>query len=182
MTTTRVYTRTRGPVYGAYAIDLPAENPEFRIWRLKLGLSQPAVAEALGYHLSTVSAYDTGKRVPDKTAQLAMRAVELNGIEERYATACRLAVEALNLLPAESIWHNRATGKLKGDIDSLTPLAQQIAALDGWGLFDVDGKLELQRDDEANVFADDAAALAHVEEQAAAGSTLHALALALVKR
>lgn len=50
----------------------------------------------------------------------------------------------------------------------------QVADAEGWGVFN-DG--EIQRDDEANKFASDADALAHVKARAAAGSAPHHEAL-----
>lgn len=49
----------------------------------------------------------------------------------------------------------------------------------GWALFDFDGTglQEVQRDDEADIFASDADALAYVAKRAAAGSQKHEQAL-----
>lgn len=50
---------------------------------------------------------------------------------------------------------------------------------EGWCLFDCDGRgvREIQRDDEAGIFADDAEAIGHVMRRAREGSWLHRRAL-----
>jgi hypothetical protein len=53
------------------------------------------------------------------------------------------------------------------------------AQSEGWGLFIVEDRLWLQRDDETRVFPDDEQALAFVREKARTGSPLHRLALEL---
>lgn len=55
----------------------------------------------------------------------------------------------------------------------------RFAEREGWALFECDGTLEIQRDDEMAVFVDDDAALAHVQRLADAGSALHSAALGL---
>ena len=60
-------------------------------------------------------------------------------------------------------------------------LEQQAAALrEGWGVFyNADTKrLEIQRDDEAEIFDGDVAAMLHVLDRAKAGSALHLAAQA----
>lgn len=47
------------------------------------------------------------------------------------------------------------------------------AMKEGWALFEVDGRYQLQRDDEADVFASDADAHIHVALQAHNGSAYH---------
>lgn len=54
----------------------------------------------------------------------------------------------------------------------------RAACHEGWDLFECSRALVLiQRDDDLSVFADDAAAVAHVLERAAAGSSLHRRAM-----
>lgn len=58
--------------------------------------------------------------------------------------------------------------------------ARNANAAEGWDLFDYNGSglMEIERDDEANIFADDASAVAYVETRAAEGSQRHIDALA----
>lgn len=66
--------------------------------------------------------------------------------------------------------------------DNPFPHAYGLTAdLEGWNLFNQgeDGRGEICRDDERNLFASDDAALAHVRKQAEAGSKVHAAALKL---
>lgn len=53
----------------------------------------------------------------------------------------------------------------------------EAALAEGWDVWDADGVLEIQRDDDAEVFDSDAGAIAHVQRRAAEGSDLHARAL-----
>lgn len=56
--------------------------------------------------------------------------------------------------------------------------AQSAEALQqGWDVFDVDGALQIQRDDESAVFQDDAQAISWVALCANAGKPLHVAAL-----
>lgn len=70
------------------------------------------------------------------------------------------------------------------DRREMTRVHIQQASLEGWGLFSTgtatDGHtpLEIQRDDEAEIFESDEAAYAHVVAQAATGSECHLRALA----
>ena len=60
--------------------------------------------------------------------------------------------------------------------------AQEIAFSEGWGIFDSDTYgVSIQRDDDQALFADDDAAIAHVEARAAGGSTIHQQALEYIK-
>lgn len=58
-------------------------------------------------------------------------------------------------------------------------LIDTTADAEGWGIFDVDGSglLEIERDDEADVFACDEDAVAFVREKAEAGSGVHIAAI-----
>lgn len=53
----------------------------------------------------------------------------------------------------------------------------QFPSSEGWDLFEVEGKLEIQRDDEMEIFASDDDAIAHVTRMAQAGSQIHQEAL-----
>lgn len=54
-----------------------------------------------------------------------------------------------------------------------------LAASEGWGLFIVENRLILQRDDEAKAFPNDAEAFVFVRKAASEGSSIHQLALEL---
>lgn len=61
-----------------------------------------------------------------------------------------------------------------------TAADSEISSREGWSVFNLeDGRPEIQRDDELDVFKDDDAAVAHVRRCAAAGSDLHRRALAV---
>jgi hypothetical protein len=54
-----------------------------------------------------------------------------------------------------------------------------LADIEGWDLFEISpGRWQIQRDDDADLLPDDAAALAHVRKWAALGSPVHVYALA----
>lgn len=53
------------------------------------------------------------------------------------------------------------------------------ATLDGWDLFEVDGLMEIERDDDKSTFVDDLTAINHVVERALAGDRLALKALFL---
>lgn len=55
------------------------------------------------------------------------------------------------------------------------------AVQEGWAIFDVEGRLEIQRIDELAIFADDEGAVSFVEAQAEAGSEYHAEALRICR-
>lgn len=58
------------------------------------------------------------------------------------------------------------------------PECSLAASQEGWDLFECGSALvQIQRDDDLSVFADDAAAVAHVLEHATAGSALHLRAM-----
>lgn len=65
---------------------------QFRAWRKRLGLSQPAAGAALGVCIATIQLYERGKRfdrndcpvVIPKTIQLAMIAVASGLKDEDY--------------------------------------------------------------------------------------------------
>lgn len=162
--------RTRRPALDA---PLPAQNPEFRQWRFRMELSQPAAAEALGLHPATVAKYDRGEQAIDKTLALAMTALE----NKAWRTRALALIRRLTAwVPAKDLFDYQ-----HGD---LTPLGHEMAAIEGWDLFGPesdtsDNRLEIQRDDEANIFPDDTTALSHVRKEASTGSTLHAIALEL---
>lgn len=56
------------------------------------------------------------------------------------------------------------------------------AQAEGWAMFEAEGRYQLQRDDEANVFESDADAIIHVAVCAKAGSKLHLEALHMIGR
>lgn len=60
----------------------------------------------------------------------------------------------------------------------------RISELEGWGMFNVDstGLMEIERDDEAAVFADDAAAVEFVRLKAGSGSPYHVKAIEIHDR
>lgn len=59
-----------------------------------------------------------------------------------------------------------------------TPLRCQARAHDeGWGLFEVDGRWQLQRSDDRNVFPTDADAVCYVADRAQGGSPYHRAAI-----
>lgn len=69
---------------------------------------------------------------------------------------------------------------------TLTARESEQACAEGWGLFEVfgsarrpDGSLEIEKDDEADIFESDEAAVAFVRAQAEKGSALHRYALKL---
>ena len=52
-------------------------NPEaFRAWRLRLGLTQPQAAEALGRSISMLKLYESRRKPVPQVVRLAMYAVE----------------------------------------------------------------------------------------------------------
>jgi hypothetical protein len=57
------------------------------------------------------------------------------------------------------------------------PSLSNLARLEGWGLFNVDGRLQLQRVDEIGCFEDDPHALMFVARRASEGSQVHLEAL-----
>ncbi|HEP6430584.1 TPA: hypothetical protein VDB83_004907 [Burkholderia cenocepacia] len=70
-----------------------------------------------------------------------------------------------------------------GDVPAWTSEDCAIADKQGWNLFDVDGSgyLEIQRDDEAQVFESDDDALAYVREQAQGGCPVALKAMGIAK-
>jgi hypothetical protein len=56
-----------------------------------------------------------------------------------------------------------------------------IGHSEGWGVFNAEGKLELQRLDEAKVFVDDEQAWGHVAAKAHCGSSPHKKVLQLIR-
>lgn len=58
-----------------------------------------------------------------------------------------------------------------------SPAYHRAALAQGWGVFDANGKHQLQKDDEAGIFEDDDQAWEHVVTQAKAGDPLCAHAL-----
>ena len=55
------------------------------------------------------------------------------------------------------------------------------AAMEGWGVFDAGDGLEIERDDEAEMFDRDADAIAFVESHAKTGRDLHIRALTITR-
>lgn len=55
-----------------------------------------------------------------------------------------------------------------------------IAKAEGWGLFDVDGRWQLQKLDNSNSFSTDAHAILHVAGKARYGSPYHMAAIAAI--
>lgn len=60
------------------------------------------------------------------------------------------------------------------------PFNNNLAELEGWALFECEGRYQLQRDDEAGQFASDADAIIFVANLASAGSAYHRSALELI--
>lgn len=76
---------------------------------------------------------------------------------------------------------DRYTITVRRDVAHLAfPDKQDKAQTEGWGLFIVDGRYQLQRDDEANMFSSDAQALIYVALKANDGSRFHREALELI--
>lgn len=110
---------------------------------------------------------------------------------EEYSTSGDWATEAgkvLNALKAEALDSGdvNAAVVLQPLTDDEISFDDAIARAEGWGLFETEGRLQLQRNDEpesgqdAPKFASDADAIVHVVMQAQAGSTYHSKALSLL--
>ncbi len=92
------------------------------------------------------------------------------GSHSRAVDACLDAITKLNAMTA-----NREAQPFE---QRWPATCSQAAAQEGWDLFECGGTLvQIQRDDDFSELADDACALAHVLERAAAGSDLHRRAL-----
>lgn len=88
----------------------------------------------------------------------------------RTIEACTNALTKLNAI---------ATGPTSRMFEERWPTeCSKAASQEGWDLFECGGALvQIQRDDDLSTHPDDASALAHVVERAAAGSELHRRAL-----
>jgi transcriptional regulator with XRE-family HTH domain len=53
-----------------------APDNAFRQWRKRLGLSQAALAQKLGYDSRTIRAFETGEKNPRPIVLVAMAAIE----------------------------------------------------------------------------------------------------------
>ncbi len=74
-----------------------------------------------------------------------------------------------------------------GEVDFAFPAAPRFpdydaaaAQAEGWGMFETEGRYQLQRDDEADVFESDGAAIIHVALRASMGDKMHCEAINMI--
>ena len=96
--------------------------------------------------------------------------------------AAKLVIE-LDTVRAEKKAAESQLAELRGKAEDWTHADEAAANTEGWCVSNSsDGCVEIQRLDEAEVFSEDGAAIAHVYWSAGAGSALHQKALAVTLR